>query len=486
MDRLKAGTSRYSILAGFVNSAEFGQVCSKFGIVQGRIGNIPESTPAGWIVHPYKTVDPFVPAVDLRRLGISPSDVVGLGLDCKGKLTSFMFRFEASTLRIEDELLLETPYVLKIFTKDGKRHWITFNTSGLPVIVENGPRKVIKVPAMPEKGFHWPYLLAIPDVQNKAANHRSKRYLMVDINNTGPISNYTDVYRSTRRAMEGRWYHTMATADQLWMPMLMPIFPRPLIGYDHNNEYNVIYTHALDRDSAILHLLIQDPALRRDLEEKFREQDYDLKTFLRIDLQLIAMMDHAIEYLNQHNCNIVKDKVFLYGHSASGTFVDRFANLHPHRVKAVASGATLDDMMLPLKTYKGRDLIFPIGTHDYKKITGRDFNMTSHNQLARLIYMGELDDNDVLPYSDGYGDLERDIILSLWGSDILARAKSLIDLYGKSGGHGMFILDKGETHWMSNTMGDYIIEFFKANRDSSGPVYPIPKDPDQLMYRLFK
>jgi hypothetical protein len=221
------------------------------------------------------------------------------------------------------------------------------------------------------------------------------------------------------------------------------------------------------------------------LIETFAGHGFDVHDLVRLDLQLVAMIDHAIEYLNQNGHGLQTTQVFLYGYSASGTFVDRFTALHPGRVKAVAAGATLDDMILPLAQYRGRNLIFPIGTHDYAAITGRQFCLEAHNRVARLIHMGENDTANVLPYGDCYGDRERAIITELWGVEILPRAQQLIELYGESRGKGIFILDRGMGHSESRELQEYIVEFFKANRDSLTPVYPVPRNPHQLMYRLF-
>jgi len=79
----------------------------------------------------------------------------------------------------------------------------------------------------------------------------------------------------------------------------------------------LLYTQALDRNS-----------LRADLPP-------DL---LRIDLQLIAMIEDARERLLPMGMH-TDVKVFMWGFSATGMFVNRFTLLHPERVKAVASGS---------------------------------------------------------------------------------------------------------------------------------------------------
>jgi hypothetical protein len=317
-----------------------------------------------------------------------------------------------------------------------------------------------------------------------AANIEHRRFLLVDGNNTGATNHFAQTIQGTKDFVS-KPFVAVRTADALWAPLLMPVFPRPWVGYTYWGEHNWILTHSFDRDTAIMHLKMRDPELRPMLIETFADAGFNVHHLERLDLQLIAMIDHAIEYLNKQGFNLEPSQVFLYGYSASGTFTDRFTAFHPERVRAVTSGAILGDMILPLAQYRGKDLIFPIGIYDYEAITGRRFCLERHNRVARLIHMGELDTINTLPQRDCYGDRERAIITELWGVDILPRAKYLIELYGKSGGKGIFILDRGMGHWESHTLQEYIIEFFKANRDGDTPVYPIPRDPAQLMYTLF-
>jgi hypothetical protein len=196
------------------------------------------------------------------------------------------------------------------------------------------------------------------------------------------------------------------------------------------------------------------------------------------------MIQHAGKYLEKKGYR-VESKVFMCGFSASGSFVDRFTALHPEWIKAVAAGAVLDDMVLPLSEYKEEKLLFPIGIYDYQDITRKPFDLDKHNAVARLVYMGMDDHNNVVPFRDCYSRREQEIIVKLWGLDVLPRAKSLMELYGESGGQGMFILDRGVGHKASSSMKEYMEEFFQANRDSESPVYPLPKDERQLCFRLF-
>lgn len=455
------------------------------------ITNISESGSFKWIEKEImEEINAYNPQFNCSDLSINADEIDALKLEQNGITINKTITVADGLISIKsdtiDGLELNQSYSLKIFMKNNDRYRIDFTSSSLPDITDTGERRVIYVPAMPEKGFNFPYFLSIPEDRYKEENKDHRRYLIVESNNTGPSSSFQKVLDDTQKEIESGYTIAGDTARKLWLPMIMPVFPRPNVDYHYDGEYNDFYTHALDRDTATLHLKMKDKDLEDQLTHQFANAGFDANDFYSLDKQLVSMIDHAIEYLNQYEHNVETDKVFLSGYSASGTFVDRFANLHPDRVKAVSSGATLDDMMLPLTEYKGKNLIFPIGTYDYKEITGRSFDLNLHNSIARLIYMGEDDNNNVVPYSDCYGDTERDIIISLWGMEVLPRAKSLIQLYGESNGKGIFILDRDESHGYSEDMRDYMFEFFRANRDSDTPVYPIPKDPNQLKYTLYE
>ena len=439
-------------------------------------------------------VDPWNPVVDLTSLGVRASEVEAVGLETAGEpYVSRRFSFVWDDLVIADEasvasgrpvLDLNTEYTLKLFTRGGGVVRARFTTAGLPDLTSTGERRIILVPAMPERGFHWPYFLVLPGDAHRQENAGHRRYLVVDINNTGPDSSITETITRTRAQVEQRELVSLKLAEELWSPLLMPVIPRPVITYRSGGEENTFLTHALDRDVATLHLKMQDPELARLLERQFSQAGYAVESFTHLDQQVVAMIEHAVGYLNQYGHD-VEEQVFLVGFSASGTFLDRLAALHPEKVKALVSGATLDNMLLPLAEYGGEKLIYPIGVADYEAVAGHPFDLAAHNRVARLIYMGEDDQNNTVLYRDSYGDEERRIITKLWGQAVLPRARALTTLYGEAGGQGIFILDRGVGHDYSEAMYAYMKAFLEANRDADAPVYPLPADWEQLRFTVF-
>jgi len=199
-------------------------------------------------------------------------------------------------------------------------------------------------------GTTWDYILYRPE-EIKAA------YLLVSPNNTGAISDSMLIHEESAKGL-CKWFADMA--DDLGVPLLVPIFPRP---ESHSDQY----THALGR-----------AALLSDVPE-----------YNRLDLQLISMIDHCKSNLKTDGIDI-EDKILMFGFSASGDFVDRFTLLHPEMVKALAYGGS--DNVVPLPEYNGVPLPYPLGTYDYSDITGRTFDAEAYKSIQRFIFKGSEDE----------------------------------------------------------------------------------------------
>lgn len=166
--------------------------------------------------------------------------------------------------------------------------------------------ETIKVEAQADKGFAYPYYLYIPASMREETAKSKLQTLLVIPNNTGTIDDDLAVHEQN---VKQKMFQVGFVFGKLNVPVLMPVFPRPKTDWK-------IYTHAIDRDS-----LLTDKA-----------------EYKRFDLQLAAMIENARQRFAQENIK-VDEKVLLYGYSAAGMFVNRFAFLHPDKVKAVASGS---------------------------------------------------------------------------------------------------------------------------------------------------
>ncbi|MDR7857588.1 S-layer homology domain-containing protein [Tissierella sp.] len=364
-------------------------------------------------------------------------------------------------------------------------------TRKLPEIYDTGKAKIVKIPAMPEKGFKWPYLLKIPSNTYKKSNaDLPKRYLMFEMANTNEAK-YDEMGQIMIERLELQQAASFRLAEKLWSPVMVPLYPRTHIPYFAEKDYtdpNFIFEHQFDRDSVMLEELLEDEFIREQLLENYSENYYNVEDFLDFDKQILAMIDHAIDYLNQYGHN-VEDKILIGGDSASGHFSNRFATLYPERVKISSAGLVISGVMAAKSEYDGEKLMYPIGTYDYEKITGKKFDLVEHNKVARIHYFGKEDDHEALMPSDVYGDKERDIMIKLFGAHLdnpLQRIRNVNDFYVESGGKGIIVYMDKTGHDVSNSMEDYLLQFYRENLRSERPVYNLPKNPKGLEVEIYK
>lgn len=277
-----------------------------------------------------------------------------------------------------------------------------------------------RVTPRPGSAFHWPYYLFIPaEVQEARAGTRPA--LLVVPNNTGSVSDDPLVHDrdARKRCGQGR-----SQAEHLGVPLLTPAFPRP------EKDWH-LYTHALDRDT----LLATDPALRR------------------LDLQLLSMIDDAAARLRTRPVPIaLREQVLLSGFSASAMFAHRFALLHPERVLAVAAGSPGGWLTAPLAMHKGQRLRYPVGVADLAALAGRPFAVAAFQRVRCFFYLGAQDDNDSVPFDDGYDAPDRAQVNALFGATPVARWPRAEALYREAGSACTFKLYPGVTHVPSQAM----------------------------------
>lgn len=219
------------------------------------------------------------------------------------------------------------------------------------VVINNLPKENYSIiPGNPSNGFQWEYILYIP---NKVTINK----LLVVPNNTGTVSDNIDIHKENAK---GLILYKSKLADELGVPLLVPIFPRP-------RSHDELYTHALDRATILTNIS-------------------ELK---RLDLQLIAMIDDSKKILSQNGIKL-DEKILMSGFSASGDFTDRFTFLHPEIVKAAVIGGSAN--IIPYNNLNGQNLPYPIGIYDYEKITGKKFDVNLIADVYRYIYKGSDDE----------------------------------------------------------------------------------------------
>lgn len=281
----------------------------------------------------------------------------------------------------------------------------------------------------PHKGFYWPYYLYVPE----GLNHKDVKYMLVIPNNTGtPNDNIT--FHENAAVTEILTGRGAECANQLEVPLLVPIFPR-------QQKYGYIYTHALDRDS-----------MTTEIE--------DLK---RIDLQLISMIDDARERLKEKGFNL-DEKILMSGFSASGSFTSRFTILHPDRIKAAAVGSPGGWPIVPISSYNGYKLRYPIGVADLESLVGRSFDMETFKKVPMYFYIGSRDKNDSVPFDDSYEAEDRPVINDNFGNSPVERWPLAEQIYKKCNCSAEFVTYPLVGHRVTRKMGKDIFDFFRKNK----------------------
>lgn len=273
----------------------------------------------------------------------------------------------------------------------------------------------IQVPADSDAGFNYPYYLYVPET-----TQAEPVPMLVEPNNTGSPSDDLETHRS---AVEDRLADGLGPqlySKALVVPLLVPVFPRPAGEIAPSGTY----THALDEDSM-------------ELEGTPLE---------RVDLQLIAMIEHARALLDKLSYPVAED-VLLNGFSASGNFVNRFAALHPERVRSLSAGGINGTPILPLERASGYELDYPIGVADFEELVGEPFDAASWRDVSQFLYMGGDDENDTLPYDDAWSDRHQRIAPDVYGEDMQAdRMPYSETVYDDAGAEATFKIYEGVGH----------------------------------------
>ncbi|MEM7480806.1 MAG: hypothetical protein AAF481_06505 [Acidobacteriota bacterium] len=273
--------------------------------------------------------------------------------------------------------------------------------------------RVQRFEAEPELGYHAPFFVYASPGSRRAAEAGEPVTMLVQPNNSGIPSDDAEVH-----SKDAWWtaFGRHGLADELEVVLLVPAFVRPWEDWQ-------IYTHALDRD-----VLTTE---RRDLA--------------RVDLQLLAMVEQARKSLAAEGIR-VEERFLLQGYSASGMFANRFAVLHPRRVKAVAAGSPGGWPIAPLARWQDESLPYPIGIADLEELTGAPFDTEAYAEVPQLLVMGSLDDNDSVDFRDGWDEEPAATVDRLFGATPLDRWDDAEKVYRQAGAQARFLLVDGVDH----------------------------------------
>ena len=113
----------------------------------------------------------------------------------------------------------------------------------------------------------------------------------------------------------------------------------------------------------------------------------------------------------------------------------------------------------PSEKVKGKMLRYPLGTGDFKTISGAKLNLKSLQSIPFFIFMGDKDENDSLVFADGYDDVDKNLAFELFGKTPLERWEISQKLYREAKLNAEFKLYPNIAHKVAPEMITDVLAF---------------------------
>jgi dienelactone hydrolase len=154
--------------------------------------------------------------------------------------------------------------------------------------------------------------------------------------------------------------------------------------------------------------------------------------------------------------------VLITGFSASGSFANRFAVLHPDHVLAAAVGSPGGWPIAPVTSAHGEALPYPVGIAEVDALTGAPVDLAALRRVRFLFLLGDADTNDAVPYRDSFSAADEALIMRRFGKTPVARWDAARRLYESAGLHAQYRLYRGVGHQLSRDMKADVEAMFRA------------------------
>jgi len=144
-------------------------------------------------------------------------------------------------------------------------------------------------------------------------------------------------------------------------------------------------------DLGIHHYVVAIPisSFDNDTDELYRHPDEKVN----------QMTDQLSGALAQEGYSI-DNRILIYGFSNEAMFANRYALLHPERVRAIAVGQCGGYFTMPIAIYNSTNLQWAIGTYDFKALSGKDFNNEKYTKVSHFNFIGDQDTENSHFYAD--------------------------------------------------------------------------------------
>lgn len=277
--------------------------------------------------------------------------------------------------------LLATQGVLAHRATDERRDTLLHKTNQADWSIQNTTAITPGVLSLHERdadiAYNW--FSYIPESLSKS----ERSYILA----TGFNANVIEDYHEMTEISRGEAEYRIQFAEQHHYTLLVPVIPRPA----STDVYAIAFDWRVFLDST-------DAFLQRP------------------DQKLNRMIDQLVSDLQSDGYN-VDTKVFVEGFSAGGMFAQKYAMLHPARVKAIAAGQCGGWITLPESAFDSTAMDWPVGIHDFTSLTGYEFEQVSYRQLPQFIYIGDEDtlNSHVYPGSSWQSTSQIDFLNTTFG-----------------------------------------------------------------------
>jgi len=189
--------------------------------------------------------------------------------------------------------------------------------------------------------------------------------------------------------------------------------------------------------------------------------------FSRPDLKTNLMIDRFIDIMKSEGYN-VDSQVYLEGYSNGGSFAAKYSLLHPHRVRAIASGGNGGLIVLPLSEHEGNTLDWQVGINNLEELAGITFDFDSYKKIHQYFYVGELDDGTFISYNNELLTYDQvDFVSEYFGTNDQDRHQNQTNLLKELGCDVTFKIYFDVGHEYTPEMKDDSFAFFAQYIESS-------------------
>lgn len=306
-----------------------------------------------------------------------------------------------------------------------------------------------------EDDFNLPYKLTLPDY---SVERSTKRPIFVRESQRGLENEPGSIEELISLSKQSPLLHIESyMLEILEIPTLIPLFPSA--PNDQSEEINALQLPSYREDDR------EENWEGYTLDSIVENSEFTEEDLTRVDRQLVAMIDDAKNRLNSEPYEVTEG-VHMYGFSAGSSFASRFAFLHPSYVDAYAAGGSAV-LPLPMDTYETEDgeehnIPYPVGTDDYERLTGGEFDIEEWRLIDKFIFIGSEDnpEGDGLP---GGSPTDPELVGEVHGTSRRSRFNTVREVYNSTNANATFQIYEDVGHSINDAMDAGLKQFFNDN-----------------------